>query len=126
TAGPSWPELLDKWLETVQANLSGTRYATLHAIKPMRRRGGGAIVNIGSTSALGHGRKHSTAPAYDVAKAAVIRLTTTLGWLREREGIRVNCLVPDWVATKGVAPYLDALTPEQRQEGNVSDVTLTT
>lgn len=125
-AGPYWPELLDQWFETVQANLLGTMYATLHAIKPMRRRGGGAIVNIGSTSALGYGRKHSNAPAYDVAKAAVIRLTTTLGWLREREGIRVNCLVPDWVATQEVRSYVDALTPQQRKEGNVPDVLLTT
>src|SRR3989442_9740914 len=69
---------------------------------------------------------HETSPAYDVAKAAVIRLTTTLGHLREREGIRVNCLVPDWVATQGVRSYVDALTPQQRKEGNVPDVLLTT
>src|SRR2546426_6034247 len=125
-AGPYWPEPLDQWFETVQANLLGTMYATLHAIKPMRRRGGGAIVNIGPTSALGPGRKPPNATAYDVAKAAVIRLTTTLGWLREREGIRVNCLVPDWVATQGGQSYVDPLTPEQSKEGKVPDVLLTT
>jgi hypothetical protein len=38
--------------------------STLAAIEAMRRRGGGAIVNIGSTSALGHGHKHSPWPAY--------------------------------------------------------------
>jgi len=126
-AGPYWPELpWDQWFETVQANLLGTMYGTFHAIAAMRRRGGGAIVNTSSTSALGHGRKHSNSPAYDVAKAAVIRLTTTLGHLREREGIRVNCLVPDWVATQEVRSYVDALTPQQRKEGNVPDVLLTT
>jgi len=48
-----------------------------------------------------------------------MRLTTTLGGLREREGIRVNCIVPDWVATPEVKEYWDALTPEQRREQGV-------
>jgi NAD(P)-dependent dehydrogenase (short-subunit alcohol dehydrogenase family) len=91
----------------------------------MRRRGGGAVVNIGSTSSLGHGRKHSPSPAYDAAKAGVIRLTTALGWLRDQEGIRVNCLVPDWVATPEVSAYVDSLTPEQRKQQGVPEVLLT-
>src|SRR3989442_11107405 len=90
------------------------------------RRGGGARVNPADGWPGGRGRNRPTPPAYDVAKAAVIRLTTTLGWLREREGIRVNCLVPDWVATQEGKSYVDALTPQQRKEGNVPDVLLTT
>jgi NAD(P)-dependent dehydrogenase (short-subunit alcohol dehydrogenase family) len=78
------------------------------------------IVNIGSTSALPHG--NSKAPGYDVAKMGVIRLTTALGWLGEREGIRVNCLVPDWVASPEVKAYFETLTPEQRKRGGVPDV----
>jgi NAD(P)-dependent dehydrogenase (short-subunit alcohol dehydrogenase family) len=78
-------------------------------------------VNISSTSAIGHGRKHSKSPGYDVAKAAVLRLTTTLGWLRERELIRVNCLVPDWVASAEVKAYWDPLTPQQRRELGAPD-----
>ncbi len=125
SAGPYYPEPLGHWFETVQANLFGTMYGTLHVIEAMRRGGGGAIVNIGSTSSLGHGRKHSPAPAYDAAKAGVIRLTTCLGWLRERESIRVNCLVPDWVATEEVKAYWDTLTPQQRREQDVPDVLTT-
>jgi NAD(P)-dependent dehydrogenase (short-subunit alcohol dehydrogenase family) len=124
-AGPYWPEPLGHWIETVHANLLGTMYGTLCAIEAMRRRGGGAIVNFGSTSSLGYGRKHSPAAAYDAAKAGVIRLTTCLAWLREREGIRVNCLVPDWVATAEVQAYVDSLTPQARKEGNVPDVLIT-
>jgi len=124
-AGPFFPEPLGHWFETVEANLLGTVYGTLCAIEAMRRRGGGAVVNIGSTSSLGHGRKHSPSAAYDAAKAGVIRLTTALGWLRDREGIRVNCLVPDWVATPEVKSYVDSLTPEQRKRQGVPDVLLT-
>jgi NAD(P)-dependent dehydrogenase (short-subunit alcohol dehydrogenase family) len=81
----------------------------------MRRREGGAIVNIGSTSALPHGRsKGAASPAYDTAKAAVIRFTTMLAPLVVQENIRVNCLAPDWVATGELTSFVAGLTPEQR------------
>lgn len=125
SAGPYWPEPLGHWFESVQDNLFGAMYGTLHAIEAMRRRGGGAIVNFGSTSAVGHGRKHSPSPAYDTAKAGVMRLTTTLPWLREKEKIRVNCIVPDWVATPEVKSYWDKLTPQERKERDVPGVLIT-
>jgi NAD(P)-dependent dehydrogenase (short-subunit alcohol dehydrogenase family) len=102
-----------KWTETIQANLMGTVYGTLHGIEALRRRGGGTIINFGSTSAVGHGYKHSSSPPYDIAKAGIARLTTTLAFLGEKEKIRVNCIVPDWVATDEVREYVESLTPEQ-------------
>jgi NAD(P)-dependent dehydrogenase (short-subunit alcohol dehydrogenase family) len=116
---------LERWFDTVQANLLGTMYGTLFAIEAMRKRGGGAIVNFGSTSALGHGWKHCASPAYDVAKAGIARLTTTLAWLREKENIRVNCIVPDWVATDEVRSYVDTLKPEERAPNGVPEVLTT-
>ncbi|MBI3839062.1 MAG: SDR family oxidoreductase [Planctomycetia bacterium] len=121
--GPQGP--LCGWFDAMQVDLLGPMHATLMAVEAMRRRGGGAIVNIGSTSAVGHGYKHSKSPGYDVAKAGVIRLTTTLAWLAEREKIRVNCLVPDWVSTPEVRGYVDSLTPQQRREQRVPDVLTT-
>jgi NAD(P)-dependent dehydrogenase (short-subunit alcohol dehydrogenase family) len=116
-AGPYFPGApLERWHETLAANLMGAVHGTLYAIPLMRKRGGGAIVNFGSTSALGHGRKHSSSPAYDIAKAGVMRLTTTLASLGEREKIRVNCIVPDWVASEEVRTYWEPLTPQQRAE----------
>ncbi len=104
---------MDHWFEAIHVDLLGTMYATQCAIPEMRKRGGGAILTVGSTWAVGHGYEHCPMPAYDVAKAAVMRLATTLGWLGA-EGIRVNCLVPDWVATPDVRAYWEPLTPEQR------------
>lgn len=125
-AGPYFPgDPLGRWEETLRTNLLGSVHATLLAIEAMRRRGGGAIVHYGSTSAVGHGHKHSSSPAYDVAKAGVARLATTMGWLHETHGIRVNCIVPDWVATEEVCSYVDALTREQRRANGVPE-TLTT
>jgi NAD(P)-dependent dehydrogenase (short-subunit alcohol dehydrogenase family) len=108
-AGP-----LEQWIETIEVTLLSAMRGTLLGIEALRRRGGGAIVNIGSTSTLGHGRKHSSWPAYDVAKAGVMRLTTTLGWLKERENIRVNCLVPAWMASQEVTDYVNSLSPQER------------
>jgi NAD(P)-dependent dehydrogenase (short-subunit alcohol dehydrogenase family) len=116
---------LERWDETLRANLVGAMNGTLFAIEPMRRRGGGAIVYYGSTSAVGHGKKHCSSPAYDVAKAGVARLATTLGWMRDTYGIRVNCIVPDWVATDEIREYVDTLDPDQRRAAGVPE-TLTT
>jgi NAD(P)-dependent dehydrogenase (short-subunit alcohol dehydrogenase family) len=121
-AGPYLPgDRLSRWNETLNANLFGSIYGTVHGIEAMRRRGGGAIIYYGSTSAVGHGWKHCSSPAYDVAKAAVMRLATTMSWLREAYGIRVNCIVPDWVATEEVRAYFDSLSPEDRVAQGVPD-----
>ena len=121
-AGSYYPKVLEYWVETMQCNLFGVLYGTLHAVEAMRRRGGGAIVNLGSTSGLGFGPANS--PAYDAAKAAVIRLTGGLAGLHEQYRIRVNCLVPHWIATPEVSAYVLALTPEQRRQRQVPDVLL--
>lgn len=108
-------EPLEHWSEIVETDLLGPMFATRLAIDDMRRAGGGSIINVSSTSALGHGRRHpGGAPAYDVAKAGVLRLTTVLGSLAADDNIRVNCIVPDWVATPDVCAYWQSLTPDQR------------
>lgn len=115
----------DYWRETIEVDLLGPVYATLAAREPMRKRGGGAIVNIASVSALGHGRQHGHVPAYDVAKAGLIRLTTTLAQLAKTEGIRVNCLAPGWIASPQVQAYVDSLPAEQRRAAGVPDTLIT-
>jgi NAD(P)-dependent dehydrogenase (short-subunit alcohol dehydrogenase family) len=120
-SGPFRPGLeMEYWAETVQTELLGAIHTTRHAVDAMRRGGGGAIVNVASISALWHGRKMpGGAPAYDAAKAGVIRLTTALASLAESDGIRVNCLAPGWIATEGPRQYWESLTPEQRLERGV-------
>ena len=56
-------------------DLLAPMYATRLTMDAMRRRGGGAIVNITSASAFGHGRDHAQVPAFDVAKSGLIRFT---------------------------------------------------
>jgi NAD(P)-dependent dehydrogenase (short-subunit alcohol dehydrogenase family) len=110
---------LEHWTETVETELLGTMHGTLSAIDALRRNGGGAIVNVASISALGHGRESRGAPAYDAAKAGIVRLTTSLAWLAQSDHIRINCLAPGWIATDGPRQYWESLTPEERVKRGV-------
>lgn len=120
-------EELERWIECLQTDLIGTMHATRWAIEAMRRGDGGSIVNIASISALWHGRKTPGGLAgFDVAKAGMIRLTTRLGGLVRKDGIRVNCLAPGWIATDAPRKYWESLTPAERAERGVPSRLLTT
>jgi NAD(P)-dependent dehydrogenase (short-subunit alcohol dehydrogenase family) len=119
-------EPLEHWLDTFQTDLLGAVFCTRAAIDAMRRAGGGAIVNMTSISALWHGRRFGgAAPAYDAAKAGLLRLTTGLASLAESDGIRVNALAPGWIASDGPRQYWESLTPAQRLERHVPSTLLT-
>lgn len=105
----------EEWLATVEIELLGAIHGVRFALPATRKRGGGCVINISSTSALTHGPGHSRMTPYDVAKIGVLRMTTTLSGLRDSDNIRVNCLVPHWIAVPEVKEYWDALTPEQRR-----------
>jgi NAD(P)-dependent dehydrogenase (short-subunit alcohol dehydrogenase family) len=105
----------EEWLATIDVDLLGAMYGVRFTLGAMKRRGGGAIVNVSSTSALTHGPGHSKMTPYDMAKIGVLRMTTTLAGLRKSDNIRVNCLVPHWVAVPEVKAYWDTLAPEQRR-----------
>ena len=119
-------EAIAEWTDSIETDLLGAIHATRWAIEAMRRGGGGAIVNIASISALWHGR---TSPGgfagYDIAKMGMIRMTTRLASLAEKESIRVNCLAPGWVATDFVRQYWESLAPAERIERGVPAQLLT-
>ena len=97
------------WGATLDLNLRSAMLATQLALEPMRRAGGGAIVNIASTAGLGSEPYES--PEYGAAKAGLIRFTAAF---RGRDGVRVSCVVPDWILTERAEGELAAMTPEER------------
>jgi 3-oxoacyl-[acyl-carrier protein] reductase len=127
-SGMVYPEeSFDDWFTNLRVDLLGAMYATRYGIEALRRRGGGAIVHIGSTSALPHGDMRALGPGstgYNTAKAGVIRLTTTLQWMGAIEGTRVNCLVPHWIGTPHIRAVVAGMTPEERKTWAVPDVLL--
>jgi NAD(P)-dependent dehydrogenase (short-subunit alcohol dehydrogenase family) len=101
-----------QWGATLDLNLRGAMLATQLCLEPMRRGGGGAVVNVASTAGLGLGPYQS--PEYGAAKAGLIRFTSSLAHLRERMGVRVNCIVPDWIGTERAQEELARMTAEER------------
>jgi NAD(P)-dependent dehydrogenase (short-subunit alcohol dehydrogenase family) len=89
------------------------------AIDALRAAGGGGIVNVSSTSALRE-RAQGGSPMYDIAKLAILRLSMRLDFLKA-ENIRVNCIVPHWIAVPHIVDYVATLSPQQREERGVPD-----
>ncbi|MFC4811278.1 SDR family NAD(P)-dependent oxidoreductase [Paenibacillus sp. GCM10023250] len=93
------------WERIMGINLKGA-YLMCQAFVPgMIERGGGSIVNIGST----HARSGDPAAmAYAVSKGAIVTLTRNLAKGLAKHGIRVNCVQPGWVASEGETSRLRA------------------
>lgn len=109
----SFPEATPaEWTNTLDLNLRAAMLATQLALEPMRAAGGGAVVNIASTAGID---THAYAsPEYGAAKAGLIRFTTSLADLAERMSVRVNCVVPDWIATERGQRELARMSPAER------------
>jgi NAD(P)-dependent dehydrogenase (short-subunit alcohol dehydrogenase family) len=110
---PHYPEASPaQWGAWLELNLRGAMLATQLALEPMRASGGGAVINIASSAGLGF--EPYVSPEYGAAKAGLIRFTSSLATLRERMGVRVNCVVPDWIATERAQEQLARMSPEER------------
>jgi NAD(P)-dependent dehydrogenase (short-subunit alcohol dehydrogenase family) len=102
---------VEHWQHVLEVNLRAVMLATQLALDPLRRRGGGAIVNVASVAGLGTGPHR--APEYAAAKAGVVRFTGALGSLAA-EGIRVNAICPDYVDTPALRRSLSRMNEAQR------------
>jgi NAD(P)-dependent dehydrogenase (short-subunit alcohol dehydrogenase family) len=110
-SGPTFPDTPpDRWSAVLDVNLRATMLGIQLALETMRGRGG-AIVNVSSIAGVGYG-PHG-APEYAAAKAGVARLTAALAWLAD-DGVRVNCICPDWVDTPAARRSLERTTPQER------------
>jgi len=113
TEPPHFPDApAERWRLCLELNLLAPMHAIQAALPALRRRGGGAIVNVASLAGVGGGPHPS--PEYAAAKAGLIRLTEALGPLRERDAVRVNCLAPNWILTERVRRLLAAMPEAER------------
>jgi NAD(P)-dependent dehydrogenase (short-subunit alcohol dehydrogenase family) len=99
------------WDERFAVNLRHQFFAAQAVAPDMAAAGGGAIVNLGSTSWM---VAQGGMPAYLAAKSAVAGLTRALARDLGPQGIRVTCIVPGWIMTERQVRLW--LTPESEQE----------
>jgi NAD(P)-dependent dehydrogenase (short-subunit alcohol dehydrogenase family) len=87
----------DSWDFTQALLLRSVAAGTAYALPHLQRRGGGAIVNTSSISALQSGY----APlCYSVAKAGVLHYTRVAAAELAPQRIRINAVVPGFIATR--------------------------
>ena len=108
----------DEWDRMIAVNLRGMfLVARLVAGRMVADRGGGSIVNMASTNALGGEEEFAH---YNASKGGVLQLTRSMAVELGPHGVRVNCLCPGFIDTplnRGMADeaqfraYADAAIP---------------
>ncbi len=89
-------ELLNKIMDT---NVDSVFRMCRSAITPMKKQGGGVILNIGSISGLVSNIPQPQA-AYNASKAAVHMMTKSLASDFADKNIRVNAIAPGYIRTE--------------------------
>jgi meso-butanediol dehydrogenase/(S,S)-butanediol dehydrogenase/diacetyl reductase len=86
----------EEWLAALAVNVSGTFWMCRAAIRAMRERRQGAIVNVASDWGVVGGKGHV---AYCTSKGAVVNMTRALALDHISDGIRINVVCPGEVRT---------------------------
>ena len=84
------------WRRVMDVNGLGVLLGCKHAVAPMRKSGGGSIINMSSVAALMPG---PTMVAYGFSKAGVAHLSKSMARLGAPAGIRCNSVHPGAVRT---------------------------
>jgi NAD(P)-dependent dehydrogenase (short-subunit alcohol dehydrogenase family) len=99
---------VERWDTILSVNLRAPFILLQESIAPMRARGGGSVVNIGSILAYVGEPKLG---AYSVSKGGLMTLTRNAASLLNRDRIRVNQINVGWTLTEGER------TVKREQEG---------
>ncbi len=106
----------DTWRFIVDLNLMGVVHGTYTAIPIMRKQGFGHIVNTGSVAGLFPAPYQAL---YAATKGAVIRMTESLQYELEADGINFSVFCPGNVRTAifgGLTPPADSISVDEAVE----------
>ena len=93
----------DDWHRSLDVNVIGTSLCSRHAAERMKRRGGGAIVNLASISSFVAQPQFIT---YSATKAAILQMTRNMALDLAPHGIRVNCVCPGTILTRASRDHM--------------------
>ncbi len=95
----------EEWDRLIAINLKGVFLMSRAALPEFRKKGGGAIVNVGSVLGL---VAMTNRAAYCASKGGVTMLTKAMALDHANENIRVNCICPSIVETELVQGLFSA------------------
>ena len=98
----------EEWQEVIDLNLTAVFLCARTAVPYMKKRGGGAIVNLASIMGFSGGVFPNA--SYQASKGAVVNLTRALALEWAADNIRVNAVAPTFVRTDLTVPVFS--TPE--------------
>lgn len=104
--------------EVLDVNLKGMFLASKHAIPEMKRRGGGAIVNVSSVQAFA---SQKGVAAYTASKGGVNALTRAMALDHAEDNIRVNAVCPASVDTPMLRRSADLFKKDKSVDEVVGD-----
>jgi 2-deoxy-D-gluconate 3-dehydrogenase len=88
---------LAEWLKVIDTNLNGVFVLCQGCHAPMKRQGGGKIINIGSMMSIFGG---AYAAPYSTSKGGIVQLSKSLATAWARDNIQVNSVLPGWIDTE--------------------------
>jgi NAD(P)-dependent dehydrogenase (short-subunit alcohol dehydrogenase family) len=116
--GPAHRADESAWDRILMVNLKSAWMTIKHAVPIMREQGGGSIVNISSLASLAGGNQ----VAYEVSKAGMNRLTTSVANANAGHGVRCNAVLPGLMDTPmaitGIAEAIGSSTDAVREARN--------
>lgn len=95
---------VEEWQQALSVNVVGTALCSRYASEEMKKRGGGAIVNLSSISAFIAQPHFAT---YSATKAAILQLTRNMALDLAPFGIRVNCVCPATILTRASHDHME-------------------
>jgi NAD(P)-dependent dehydrogenase (short-subunit alcohol dehydrogenase family) len=104
------------WDEVLAVNLKGMFLTAKHCIPEMRRRGGGAIVNIASVQAFA---TQAGVAAYSASKGGVVALTKAMAVDHAADNIRCNAVCPGSVDTPMLRWAADLFKGDSTQDETI-------
>ena len=96
---PLWELSLERWQETLSANLTATFLTTRAFLRQARATGRGSLVIIGSTAGRFGEAGHADYAAAKGAMMSGLLLSAKNEAARIGDGVRINAVAPGWTAT---------------------------